>query len=344
MSSLSLLALAATATLFTACTDPDDADDAPAPTDEHVLAEFERPTDDGLAHYVFRFVEDDGAIATLVGTPLGYPAPVDDPCALDTFLKVAPDDAVVPLELRRACGDVGDPSPRRVADLRTPALTFAVKPLTAETGAGPFCTSAAYSARASKMLDAAKTVQPVYDIEWLCDVEARLDLDEETCERIDVSSGATLGSCDFGAFYNQCGEVTPCCAEGHFWKGWRYDLCTHPVTAATTPVTWADWEGNSGYGASKFQAEVSACVPNATTVISWKKRNSINEAWGPNHETIVNGGYWWVLKLDSGTAPDGTYRGALYVVHATGTDVRPAFVAAIMQGMDRTTCPVPFPL
>src|SRR3954469_18467869 len=63
-------------------------------TQDGVIAELERPTSDGTA-YTFRFSVVDDVIAKEVYTPAGHAPPVDDECALDTLLRVAPDDAVV---------------------------------------------------------------------------------------------------------------------------------------------------------------------------------------------------------------------------------------------------------
>lgn len=320
-------------TLAVGCAAPDD------DGTEHVLAHIERTTADGKDHYTFEFVEADGAIATLIGSPLGYPRFETRGCVLDTYLRVAPDDAIVPVELRRACAVPGsplDPAPMRVHELRAPGTAFEPPPLQSSVTTGPYCGKDGYESRFQALLAAAKQV-------------AKKKVEYEVCDLIYTND---QGGCrvwvaepnlQLGKFAFACDPFTTppgsdCWSSHPESTMVPNSACEHSVVSWGTYGPWLDWEQVTPYGVSQLQAEVSSCTPNSTTVFYWQVKRSKTTAWSGTHTVVLGGPAYWIFQLSSGTN-DGDWAGAKYLVHANGPGVFPMMAGTLMEGQDHSDCP-----
>lgn len=317
-----------------------------APTDDvgqgeaTPLAELRAPTADGAAEYVFKFYEADGDVATFIGIPDGYPAPeLDGDCALDIFLRVAADDAIVPAAVRRACGD-HDPAERRAAELRPAELTLQVGPITAISG--PFCTTQKYATRYAELLSAAAWVPHdevcTHDcVHWgfnpfpFCFIYENDVLSRE-CNALEYDYVVShFGDSGFECEVAECHDVPR--AE-----------CAHLAGGESTYGPWAAWVSQSDDKVSKLQAEFSNCAQTASMVVSWKRRTNAASPWGATTSVPLGGGAWWKFQLDSGTSSAGNYVGRGYYLTATGANLTAMWVAAAMGGISRSACPSGLPL
>ena len=314
---------------------------------QSILAEITVPTADGAAAYTFTFAEADGAIATLVAVPDGYPDPVDDDCPLTTFLRVAPDDAIVPDALRRACPVEGQPlevGERRVADLRPATLSFEVTP----SPAAPLpalCDLAKFNERVSQLQsDAAYIPQvPVCDFgcilwvgwdelgcNWLDAHGGFLELCEDTDYQWLVNTyGPTGLLCqDYGWIEGSC-EMTPNHACDHPWF-------VNPHPGAVTSWAWFQADGKT----TKFRVEVSPCNNTSTMAGYWKTRKDPTAPWGALHLFSHIGASRLVVQLFSGIDGTGRYLGADYYVEVWGISMNIVSANVQMKGLPAATCPI----
>jgi hypothetical protein len=322
---------------------------APAPESEPAddlgedaapLAELRAPTADGAAEYVFKFFEADGDVATFIGIPDGYPAPeVDGDCALDIFLRVAADDAIVPAAVRRACGD-HDPAERRAADLRPTDLTLQTGPITAISG--PFCTTQSYATRYAELLAAAAWVPHdevcTHDcVSWgvspfpYCLIYENDVLTRDCTNAEWIWLQNNIGESGFECEVAECHDVPR--AE-----------CDHLAGGSNNYGPWVAWVSQSDDKVSKLQAEFSNCAPTASMTVSWKRRKDASSPWSAPVSVVLGGGAWWKFQLDSGTSSGGNYLGRGYYLTANGAGVTAMWVAAAMGGISRSECPSGLPL
>jgi len=300
-----------------------------------LIAELEHSTPDGAA-YTFRFSVEDGVVATEVFTPAGQLPPVDDACALDTFLRIAPDDAVVPMVLRRSCATHDRPelaTTATVAELRPSGLTFQIS-----NAAGPACTESAYNARYDALVDAASYV-PTINIPTgeSCDAIYFLGGDG-SCAVYSAHTGDFLYLCDPTQIPD---DGPPGCWAWHttYTPGPDPD-CEHNISSwgAFNPA-WLDWQVStptSTVSAARF--EVSACSSSGQSSASWQSRRHTTDAWNPLHVTNWNGIGLYQIVLDSGTS-SGNWAGNQYQFKAHGNGVRPMYAGARMRDLDRSECP-----
>ena len=296
-----------------------------------VIADITRPTDDGLASYRFEFVELDGAIATTIASPVGYP--VFDPvgCALDTFLRVAPDTAEVPIELRRACegADVASGPPVRVAELRP---TGAALQSQVQSATGPYCSGASFDTRLQKIEDAVAFQATEAIGELVCDVG--------------IFAGCTLYNLHTGQFIGLCdplqgppiGGPPDCWAWHTEYHNVPNPACDHPIWTGGSYGPWLDWENVTPFDVSRLRFEVSACS-NDTTVVYWQMRRSSDDPYSDPKYYIYNTAVYVTLTLDAGTS-NGDWSGARFLLHANGNGVHPMIAGARMKGIDRSDCPI----
>lgn len=302
---------------------------------DRVLAHVERTTPDGKDHYTFEFREvDDGAIATLVGSPLGYPLFESRGCALDDYLAVAADDEIVPIELRRACTPVVDPTPVRVVDLRT-GTAFEPPARSASATTGPYCTRSGYDNRYNALLAAAKEVATKTVNTQVCDKICARQGNVCTIWTVDENGdkGTPVGLCE----PQTVDEGDSCCVTKPGTKQVQNTACIHDVVGWGSYGAWLDWERNTPYGVSRLQAEVSTCTEGATTVFFWQSKRDEASAWSDTHYVNLYGPSYWMFML---TAPHGSkWGGAKYRVHANGPAAYPMLAGAMMEGIDHDKCP-----
>ncbi|MEO8550490.1 MAG: hypothetical protein ABI678_10965 [Kofleriaceae bacterium] len=297
-----------------------------------LIAELERPTADGTA-YTFRFSVTDGVVAKEVFTPAGHSPPVDDECALDTFLRVAADDAVVPMELRRSCATHDLPAlgeHATVAELRPSGLTFQIA-----AASGPACTESAYNARYNALVTAASYVRTI-SVQTGFDCYIWYSLGPfGQCIAWDANGTTVL--CNAAQIPD---DGPPGCLVWHDLYSPEPDPdCEHNITSwgAFNPA-WADWQvttPTSTVSAARF--EVSACGSSDQSAASWQSRRHTTDAWNTLHVTVWNGIGLYQIVLDSGTS-SGNWSGNQFQFKTHGTAVRPMFAGARMQGLDRGQC------
>ena len=306
---------------------------------ERVLAHIERTTADGKDHYTFEFVEADGAFATLIGSPLGYPRFEAHGCALDTYLSVAPDDAIVPIELRRECAAPGatlDPAPARVDELRPIGTAFEPPPRLASADTGPYCTKDPYNKRYEALMTAAKQVATQSVHYEVCDLIAVNEIGICTLWSVDSNGEkkSPVGNCDP---LSTAPEET-CVQTQTAWADVPNHRCDHDVVGWGTYGPWLDWERETTYGVSLLQAEVSSCTPQETFGFYWQIKRGESSAWSGAHYVVLDAPAYWIFQLSSGTV-DGDWRGAKYRVHANGLNVFPMMAGTLMEGIHREDCP-----
>jgi hypothetical protein len=322
------------------------ADEGPAAsTLEGPIVEVLRPTADGRAHYRFQFIAAEGMIAVLSETPYGYPEPVlPQECALDTFLRVAADDDLVPAELRRHCGDPSaEAGPRRTRELRKPGGEFQLQPVTDEptiAAVPSLCTSSGYASRLDTLRDLAAYRAP--KSQCTCNLGARWNLDG--CAWID-GSGNILQQCSaldhqsflmqaVSGFYCIPGETTcqavPNPACGHNWT----------VFDDNNNGNWSAWQRPS-VGAdlnTRTRVDFASCTSASTTGF-WKMRQQSTNAWGAEHPISVSGLNTATLTL-SGPVSGGDYVGWDFFVRLDGASFQVASAWVYMEGIDASTCPM----
>lgn len=300
-----------------------------------LIAELERPTPDGTA-YTFRFSVVDGVVTKEVFTPAGQLPPVDDECALDTFLRIAPDDAVVPMELRRSCASHDLPAlgaHATVAELRPTGLAFQISNAT-----GPACTESAYNARYNALVTAASYV-PTVNLPTGVSCDAYYFLGGDlSCSVYNAHTGDFMYLCDPTQIPD---DGPPGCWAWHttYTPGPDPD-CAHNISSwgAFSP-SWLDWQVSTPTSTvSSARFEVSACSSSGQSSASWQARRHTTDAWGTLHVTVWNGVGLYQLSFDSGTS-SGNWAGNQYQFKAHGNGVRPMYAGARMRDLDRSECP-----
>lgn len=311
-----------------------DVDPEPAVQDG-LIGEFEHAAPDGAA-YKFRFSVIDGVVVKEVFTPAGQPPPVDDECALDTFLRVAPDDAEVPTVLRQSCArhDVAALRARAtVGELRRVGLVLELS-----NGSGPACTESAYNARYNTLVTAAGYVPTVNLPTGIAPDAYYLLGGDGSCSVYDAHTGAFKYWCD----PTQIPDDGP---PG--WWQWHTTYtpgpdpdCAHNISSwgAFSP-SWLDWQVStptSTVASARF--EVSACSSAGQSSATWQTRRHTTDAWGTIHATVWSGAGLYQLSFDSGTT-SGNWAGNQYQFQAHGNGVRPMYAGARMRDLDRSECP-----
>lgn len=308
------------------------------------IAEVLRPTDDGRAHYRFQFTAAEGIVATIAETPHGYPEPIiPGECALDTFLRVADDDALVPDELRRHCGDPSvDAGPRRVAELRKPGGELELKPAISGPGIAsqPLCTSGGYADRLDD-LRALAAYRPSVS-QCTCDFGALWNANG--CAWVN-SSGAIVQACtpgDYQYFLMQAPSGF-FCAPGHTTCSPVPDpACAHnwSVFDDNNNGNWSAWQRFSVGADLNTETRVSFAACNSSPVTGyWRARAQSTHAWGNEQPFSISGSSSGTIHL-SGPVSGGDYVGWDFFVRLDGTNFQVASAWVYMEGLDASRCPM----
>lgn len=351
MKTLSLIMTMTLSTGAVGCLDRAEAsDDPPAPEPESGsaslgapdepgwFADIRAPTADGRASYWFRFGEVDGVLVTSVESPLGYPqAVVPDECALQTYLRVADADAIVPEALLRGCGSDAAPGVARVSDLRTPDLQLE---LTA--AAAPLCSHAAFDDRIDQLQDLAAYQPPIPDCDSVCDVYVFWN--QSGCAFYD-ENGSFIGICapqDLPDIMEEFpfGEG---CVDSHLECNGTMPnpACAHDETVLADWGPWLTWERSSGSGSvtTRTRVELSACDASGIEAW-WRGKENGGDPWGSKHFLSYPGNTRSVLTLSAGWDGADKWRGWDFDVGAAGSGFHVGYARVELQGKNRFTCPL----
>lgn len=365
---LAFLLLSVPLSALSACaTEPvpgDDADDlaGPAPADELVsrgdrpppliadgpIADVRRPTADGRASYRFQFLAAEGVVATIAETPGGYPEPlIPSECALDTFLRVAADDALVPDELRRFCGhESAGAGARRVAELRKPGGELELAPAGAARGSlgiaavPSLCTSTGYANRLTDLRAAASYRPSVPD----CTCNFGAAWNNTGCAWVD-GDGDIISQCepaDYFFFLSQA-PAGFYCLPGHT----TCEPVPDPACAHTWQVyddndngNWSAWQRFSTGADQNTETRVYFAACDASPVTGyWRMREQSTDPWGQQHPFSISGSSTGTVHL-SGPVSGGDYVGWDFFVRLDGDNFQVASAWVYMEGRDASDCPM----
>lgn len=318
----------------------------------HTVAEVLVPTEDGQAAYRFRIDRvDDGVMLTTIESPLGYPVPqVPTECALDTFLRVAPEDSVVPAALIEHClspderaifGLPGEGEGSvQVAAVKEPGSTLEFTQESEEA----LCNVESFQERAGDLQDLAAYVPTIsYGCESPCIQSVAWDL--TSCIFLD----------EYGNFDGYCNDIEhqflidnygpsgggcmahgpPVCSEGP--DPW----CAHDWRVLADWGPWVEWQRTTHEDShtTRVRAEISSCGPNGTTGW-WRMKREASDPWGAEHALFWPAGTHTVHVLSAGWDTNDAWRGFDFQVHADGSGFHAIFAWVKMEGRDRFRCPI----
>ncbi len=305
-----------------------------------LVADISVPTDDGAAAHRFQFVVDGDVIATYVDSPAGYPAPViEDDCALDTYLRVAPDDAVVPEALLHICDPDGAQLRRAaaptVAELRTDDHVLELAAASSE-----FCSIPAFVEREANLAERAAFIPDKYS----CtpgECTTFVVWDQQYC-RITNSAGVILDWCDpiTAAFYQSMAPLgSACIASAPPSCEWAPNhACDHPAPVDSTYLQQPKWSMQR-YNVTRVHLQVSGCGTKRTG--SWQQ--DTGSGWGSKHTFDTGGDSYRQLTLSAGWTASDKWKGRGFRVTVNGgKDERFHAIAAWakLAGKDRHECPL----
>lgn len=312
-----------------------------------VLAELSVPTEDGLAEYRFELSRlADGPLVTRIESPLGYPeVVVNGECALDTFLRVAPADMVVPEALLAECGVPGADGGRRAlaatdpvftaGELRRGDLALATEPPRRR------CSRSEFDHRLDELRALASFQPSVPDCELECLVWA--EWDESSC--VFVYPDGSWDECsalDHQFLLTNYGPSGQGCAEQDL-------VCGPPIPAPACDHTeWVigDWgpygvwqRESAGSKTSKVIAELSNC--GGETGRGWWQAKEDSGPWSSQQVVPLAPNALTTIVLSAGVM-NGDWRGWDFRLHADGSKLHAATAWVELQGRNAATCPILF--
>jgi hypothetical protein len=272
--------------------------------------------------------------------PIGAPQPeLPDECPLDTFLRVAPDDALVPPALLAACGRAADAAvPHTAGELDTAHLALAIGPAALT---GPLCTREAFDSRAVALAKDAGYVPKIQSCDQEC-VWGEV-WDQTSCAVVD-GDGNFLGWCDPGVYADLLEFVGP---YGEYCEEYQPVNCQWVPNPACDPTVatypdwgpWLDWQRFSTFPTTAMRVETSVCGPDGASAY-WQDKAKSGDAWGVKHTFAIPGNYISVLTLHAGWDANGTYLGRYYLGHVSGFGFHVASAWLGMVGDPHLSCPL----
>jgi hypothetical protein len=321
--------------------------------DLRTLAEVAIPTEDGQASYRFRFARvDDGPMLATIESPLGYPAPrIPTECALETFLRVARADSLVPSELIEEClspaerVELGLPGEGAVS-VRAVALQDPESTLEFDAqAADALCNADAFDKRVAE-LKVLAAYQPDIPINCQSECEYGVIWDGTGCGYID-ENGTNLGLCsdlDYQTLLMQYGPYGFLCLE----QGPPVcDFVPNPECAHTEYVL-GDWgpfgvwerKSNEFSRTTRVRVEVSSCDPEEPTTGWWRMKENSADPFGAQNPVFWPAGTHSTLILSAGWDESDNWRGWDFQIHAAGTNFHVANAWVELQGKNRFRCPL----
>lgn len=325
---------------FAGCMTPPDGPPDTEPDADQPIADLSVATPDGNASYRLRFFAGEGnAIATLVDVPAGYAKPLlDEDCALDTYLRVAPADAAIPPALVAACPRTpAQPLVQSVADLEPPERGLVFDASAAPTE--PLCAKSAFDNRVDELEKLAAYQPTIYPYHLECD--SWVGWDGGGCVYHD--NGGNL-QCDDAYYQSLISTYGP---EGYlcFHQTLVADpphldaACAHPEWIFNDWGPWTTWERASvAANISKTRAEISVCGTSGAKAY-WQTRQSTDVPWGAQHKFDINGNGLSILTLSAGSV--GAYYDKWdFRIHAAGSQIRAASAWVDMSANKHADCPM----
>ncbi|HWN71561.1 MAG TPA: hypothetical protein VNM90_28180 [Haliangium sp.] len=328
--------------------------DPPAPGQElETLAEVTIPTKDGQASYRFRFDRiDDGPVLTIIESPLGYPAPdVPTECALDTFLRVAPADSLVPAALIEHCltpaerverglPEAGEVSVR-AADLQDPTQILALDYQAAAQGAA--CTTQAFAQRVNE-LEVLAAYVPTVPVCQPGECEFAVAWDLENCQFMD-------GNGNFDSYCSPAYHASLLYEAVSGYKCLQYSppscvavpdpFCSHTWFVLGDWGPFGVWQRTSnGFSeTTNVRAEVSVCSVQEPATGWWRMKREAADPFGAQHPLTFAPGALTTIILTAGAQND-LWRGMDFQIHAEGDNMHVISAWVYMQGLIYSRCPV----
>jgi hypothetical protein len=320
---------------------------APDAQGQRTLARFDVPTEDGSEHYTFTFsTVDDGALAILIDTPIGYPRPlIDDECALDTFLRVAPPDHSVPAELLAECGaEPGAEEASPHALVRAGDLALAEHTLRLERSPPTRRCSLSSPQKVAAELEALAEYQaPMPQCEWGCD--ARVEWNTFGCPHDPVTCYCKLLDGD-GNFISSCNATG---AASYYGAAWG-NLCVEPTVSCYAvpnpeckPESWVYSDSNysvwqrTGTNITRVRVEIENCGSRSTEGW-WRTRPSSSSPWSSSVAYTGAANADQTLILSAGWDAQDRWRGWDFQIRAESEKLNIASAWVRMTGKDRHAC------
>ena len=318
------------------------------------VTEVTLPTADGRASYSFRFDRmAEGPILTTIETPLDYPIPiVPTECALDTFLRVASSDTLVPSELIDYClsptarAALGLPKEGEVTvragylqDPEAPPLGYAAG------NALALCNTPGFQARVAELEEKA-AFQPLIPTNCETPCEYGILWNQQSCAYVDENFN-NLGPCTndhylwvlgMGLSGHYCVEAGPL----------QCDFEPNPACAHTAHV-YGDWgpytswwqrESNGQSQTTGVRVEIATCDPNQATSGWWRMKQSSGDSFGPQTAVDWGAGTHTALILSAGWNGNHEWRGWDFQIRAEGNDFHVISAWVEMQGKHDLLCPI----
>lgn len=318
------------------------------------LAEVEVPTADGKAVYRFRFSRVDGVVLTAMEVPFGHAIPeVPSECALDTFLRVAPADSVVPPALIQHCLTPAERAARglsageasvRAARLRDPASRLEPSHHTA----GALCNQEEFDERVGELRALARYVPDVEVCEaGPCTLGAIWDMWQ--CHYVDAN-GDHAGACEPEMYFSllqQSLSGETCLVEGPPSCSMQPNpWCTHGAAAFGDFGPYWAWDRKSEDifapgTTTRARVEVSQCNAQEGGPGWWRMKRQPSHAWGAQHPLTFPAGHTSVYWLSAGTEGD-LWDGWDFWIKAEGDTVRVISAWVAMEGLNADVCPILF--